>query len=61
VVWCDAQYACYDGQTCCRGPSGLWTCCPLYQVCNKCDCCLTWLFIPPPTVVSSLPQIFIEK
>ncbi|XP_075703049.1 progranulin isoform X2 [Rhinoderma darwinii] len=27
-VWCDSAHACYDGQTCCVGVGGVWTCCP---------------------------------
>ncbi|KAM4691663.1 progranulin [Rhinophrynus dorsalis] len=30
-VWCDPSYACYDGQTCCRGLGGTWSCCPYTQ------------------------------
>ncbi|XP_018429278.1 PREDICTED: granulins [Nanorana parkeri] len=41
-VWCDGTHACYDGQTCCTGPGGLWTCCPYTQgVCcpDRVHCC----------------------
>ncbi|XP_077108702.1 progranulin isoform X3 [Ranitomeya variabilis] len=41
-VWCDAGSYCYDGQTCCRGPYGDWTCCPfLNGVCcpDRLHCC----------------------
>ncbi|XP_053555959.1 progranulin [Bombina bombina] len=27
-VWCDSQHSCFDGQTCCRGLGGTWSCCP---------------------------------
>ncbi|XP_053309322.1 progranulin [Spea bombifrons] len=41
-VWCDSQHACYDGQTCCVGPGGVWTCCPYpVGVCcpDRIHCC----------------------
>lgn len=41
-VWCDGTHACYDGQTCCTGPGGVWTCCPYTQgVCcpDRLHCC----------------------
>nr|DBA22225.1 TPA: hypothetical protein GDO54_013272 [Pyxicephalus adspersus] len=41
-VWCDATHACYDGQTCCVGPGGVWSCCPYTQgVCcpDRVHCC----------------------
>ncbi|KAM4033448.1 progranulin isoform 2-T2 [Anomaloglossus baeobatrachus] len=41
-VWCDASYACYDGQTCCRGVYGAWSCCPYPSgVCcpDRVHCC----------------------
>lgn len=34
-VWCDSTHACYDGQTCCTGPGGMWTCCPYPQVSSQ--------------------------
>lgn len=41
-VWCDSTHRCYDGQTCCVGPGGVWTCCPLnHGVCcpDRVHCC----------------------
>ncbi|XP_040294575.1 progranulin isoform X2 [Bufo bufo] len=41
-VWCDSSHACYDGQTCCLGIGGIWTCCPYTQgVCcpDRVHCC----------------------
>ncbi|XP_069807569.1 progranulin isoform X2 [Dendropsophus ebraccatus] len=41
-VWCDAYTACYDGQTCCVGIGGAWTCCPYSRgVCcpDRIHCC----------------------
>ncbi|XP_071967349.1 progranulin isoform X1 [Engystomops pustulosus] len=41
-VWCDGTYACSDGQTCCVGIGGMWTCCPYSQgVCcpDRVHCC----------------------
>ncbi|CAH2302657.1 Hypothetical predicted protein [Pelobates cultripes] len=41
-VWCDSSHACYDGQTCCVGPGGVWQCCPYTQgVCcpDRVHCC----------------------
>ncbi|XP_077316143.1 progranulin isoform X1 [Lithobates pipiens] len=41
-VWCDSTHVCYDGQTCCVGLGGMWTCCPYPQgVCcpDRVHCC----------------------
>lgn len=36
VVYCDNYFACQDGFTCCKHPSGGWTCCPY----SPSRCCL---------------------
>lgn len=36
VVYCDPVHVCYDGQTCCRHPTGVWFCCQGYLA----RCCL---------------------
>ncbi|KAM5134808.1 progranulin [Mantella aurantiaca] len=41
-VWCDGTHACYDGQTCCVGLGGQWSCCPYsHGVCcpDRLHCC----------------------
>lgn len=32
TVFCDNYYKCPDGTTCCRSPSGAWSCCPYSAV-----------------------------
>ncbi|KAJ7987992.1 hypothetical protein DPEC_G00319000 [Dallia pectoralis] len=47
VVRCDSRSSCPDGTTCCRSPSGRWSCCP-YPLAVCCSDSRTFLPSKPP-------------